>query len=512
MDPVSDLGVLLGKLVALALLLAAVVAWLVILARRRGKRLPASIAVSAVVTVGLASLLMLINGDVLPAPSAKAMNGLRVAAWLSASFFLLKVLDLVLIGEYLVERRGAHVPQVVRTLILGAGLVAAGLVILEVVLHINPVALVAVPTVATAVVGVALRDTLVRFFSGISLGKMIRVGDWVSVLDREGVVTEISFSHVTIMTRQQDLVIMPNDTVVRSSVINYSRAPAHLSEISVEVADGAPPAVVCGLLTEAAAAVEGVRREPKPEAILNAFTALGVEYRLRFAVRDYGRAPHIEGEVRTYVWHALRRLGLRLVSPRMAVLMEEPAKVAGKVDEADRFASFLVGLDFVRALSPEQVQILARGARAQEYLPGEKIVRQGDPGEELFVILEGSADVVLEHEGEEKVLTTLQDGQFFGEISLLTGEPRSATVVAKTPLRVMVLGKQTLSEIILDQPDLIEKIGELVAARRVQSAALRQQMTQEHAKQTMEKETRSLVARIQRFFRGKPAPARPGDP
>lgn len=507
-----DLGLLLAKLAVPALLLAAVVVWLAILSGRRGRRLPPSISAGAAVTVGLASLLTLINGDVLPAPSVKAMNGLRVAAWLAASFFLLKVLDLVLIGEYLIERRGAHVPQVVRTLVLGAGLVVAGLVILEFVLHVNPIALVAVPTVATAVVGVALRDTLVRFFSGISLGKMIRVGDWVSVLDREGIVTEISFSHVTIMTRQQDLVIMPNDTVVRSSVINYSRAPAHLSVISVEVADGAPPAVVCGLLTEAAAAVEGVRKEPRPEATLNAFTALGAEYRLKFAVRDYGRAPHIEGEVRTYVWNALRRMGLRLASPRMAVQMERAGAPAGKADEADRFASFLVGIDFVRALSPEQVQMLARGARAQEYLPGEKVVRQGDPGEELFVILEGSADVVLEHEGEEKVLTTLQEGQFFGEISLLTGEPRSATVVAKTPLRVMVLGKRTLSAIILDQPELIDKIGELVAARRVQSAAVRQQLTQDHAKQAMEKETRSLVGRIQRFFRGKPAPARPGEP
>ncbi|WP_447973126.1 cyclic nucleotide-binding domain-containing protein [Nitrospira sp. Kam-Ns4a] len=503
-----DLGPLLGKIATLALACAAVVVWLAVLARRRGRRVSPSIPVGAGATVGLASLLLLIQAEMLPVPSLRAMNALRVAAWLCASFFVLKALDLAVIGEYLIERRRAHVPQVVRTLVLGAGLVVAGLVVLEFVLHVNPIALVAVPTVATAVVGVALRDTLVRFFSGISLGKMIRVGDWISVLNYEGIVTEISFSHVTIMTRQQHAVILPNDNVVRSGIVNYSRAPAHICSILVEVADGPPPMVVCGVLTEAAGAVEGVLRTPKPEATLSAFTATGMEFRLKFAIRDYGRAPEIEGRARTYVWSALRRLGIPRSSPRMTVQMEEAGRGIGQRDEADRFASFLIGIDFVSALSAEQVQTLARGARSQEFLPGEKVVRQGEPGEELFVILDGAADVVLEHEGEEKILNTLQAGQFFGEISLLTGEPRSATVVAKTPLRVMVLGKQTLSGIIVEQPELIARISELVASRRVQSAAARQQMSQEHAKLALEKEARSLMGRIQRFFQGKPAPAR----
>jgi small-conductance mechanosensitive channel len=97
---------------------------------------------------------------------------------------------------------------------LGVEVVMAAVIILLLVMNINLVALVALPTVAAAVVGVALKDTLARFSAGIELGKMVKVGDWITTLEREGAVTHIGLEHITLMTREQDYVMLPNDNVI----------------------------------------------------------------------------------------------------------------------------------------------------------------------------------------------------------------------------------------------------------------------------------------------------------
>jgi hypothetical protein len=89
---------------------------------------------------------------------------LDATAYLGLAFLVLAVLDVLVVGEYLIERKGRYVPNVVRHLLLGAGVVAAGVIILRLVMNINLLALVALPTVAAAVVGVALKDTVARFF------------------------------------------------------------------------------------------------------------------------------------------------------------------------------------------------------------------------------------------------------------------------------------------------------------------------------------------------------------
>jgi small-conductance mechanosensitive channel len=131
------------------------------------------------------------------------------AAYLSVTFLVLTVVDALVIGEYLTEHRNQYIPEVVRNLMLGVGVVIAAVIILRLVLSINVVALVALPTVAAAVVGVALKDTLARFFAGVELGKMVKVGDWIATLEREGMITHIGLEHVTLMTREQDYVNLP---------------------------------------------------------------------------------------------------------------------------------------------------------------------------------------------------------------------------------------------------------------------------------------------------------------
>ena len=109
--------------------------------------------------------------------------------------------------------------------------------ILWLVMGINLVALVALPTVAAAMVGVALKDTVTRFFAGIELGKIVKVGDWITVLDREGIVTHIGMEHVTLLTRERDCVTLANDLVIQGGVTNFTRpTTTHFCNVYVDAA------------------------------------------------------------------------------------------------------------------------------------------------------------------------------------------------------------------------------------------------------------------------------------
>lgn len=488
----TDLGLVLGMIV------------LVYFARRREKGLPLLVIVVFVGTLLLASALMLFgSGFVAPLPS-QARAWLEFTTYLGISFVLLKLVDLLVIEDHLIDRRGAYIPDVLRTLILLVGMTVAGLVILRLVMNINVIALVALPTVATAVVGVALRDTLVRFFDGISLGKMMRVGDWVSVMDREGVVTDIGFGHVTLRTRDDDYVALPNSNVIQASLINYSRpTTAHGCHILVEAAYRTPPAQVRTVLADAASAVSAVLADPSPEAMVEAFKDSGILYRLRFWIEDYSKHQLIQSEVMTYVWTAFQRNGIEIPFPQRVVqtLMPQDRGVVMK-RQADQIVAHLAKVDFFAILGPRQIESLASEARVQEFLPGEEVVRQGESGEELFIILDGTAEVRVRQDGLSSAVASLQGGQFFGEMSLLTGEPRTATVLALTPLKVVAISKQALSQVVQEDRSLVDRISEVVARRHVEMAATKEQLSRESAKLALASQKQSLMARIQNFLWG----------
>jgi small-conductance mechanosensitive channel/CRP-like cAMP-binding protein len=497
----ADMWMVLTKIAGTAVLLIVIVVGLSALARTRHRTLSPTIVLVAGVAFVLIGVRVVVGAGLLPAPSPRMSAVLVGASWFSTTFLVLKILDFLVIGEYLIDRHGVYLPDVVRVLIVGVGLFAAGLVILDVLLDINPVALVALPTVMTAIVGVALRDTLVRFFSGIALGKIVRIGDWVSVLDREGIVTGISFSHITLMTREQTQVTLPNDTVVHSTVTNYSRTPVHVCCLFVDALADVPPGKVSPVLVDAAKSVKGVLADPGPLVQVKAFKESSVQYQLKFAIADYGQAHTLESVVRTYVWNAFRREGIQIPSSQLVVHMDKGEASGAEVwlDE-DEIVSHIREVDIFSILLPEQVTLLARSAKELHFLPGERLVRQGDLGEELFIILQGIVDVHVEVGGLSKVVNTLHQGQFFGEMSLLTGEPRSTTVVAQTPVRVLMIGKQSLSCSIEGNTELIHKIGALVVDRQLRSQAAREELNRERTNRDVTPETRSLIVKIQKFL------------
>ena len=498
-----SVGALVGTVVAILACAAAVLIGLAYLFARRNKPAPPLPFYAGGVGVFFVIASLVGHSDLVSHLNHLVRAGLDVAAWLGASFFLVTILDALIIGEWLIERGQRYIPDIVRQLLIGAEVVAAGVLILWLVMGINLVALVALPTVAAAMIGVALKDTLTRFFSGIELGKIVKVGDWITVLDREGIVTHIGMEHVSLLTRAHDVVSLPNDLVIQSGVTNFTRpTTTHFCNVFVEAAYRTPPEQVCATLLETAAAVSGVLPDPKPTALVTAFNESAIQYRIKFPIGDFSQRDLIESAMRTYIWHAFARKGIEIPFPQRVVHQNTGADDVSHSHTVERISAQLTTIDFLATLDAKQLEVLAKGARWELYLPGERVVRQGDAGEVLYVIVSGRADVRLEQGGLSSTVTTLEPGKFFGEMSLLTGEPRSATVVAVTELSVIAVGKAALLQVFQEDRRLIERIGEVVARRQAATAAAKAQLSRDAAALSVVTHTRSLVERIQSFFWG----------
>ena len=105
--------------------------------------------------------------------------------------------------------------------------------------------------------------------------------------------------------------------------------------------------------------------------------------------------------------------------------------------DALRICEFLRPIDLFKTLTPRQLTDVAEEMTKRHYAAGEIIIREGEPGEEFMLISEGEVEVIrAEHE-----VARLGPGDFFGEVALISGEPRNATVVAVTEVDTYVLGK-----------------------------------------------------------------------
>jgi small-conductance mechanosensitive channel len=319
-----------GMLLTLTAVLGAVLAGLGYLGHRGNRPVPAKIVWAACLTILSACVWWAVEGRLVGGTSAAAMPWVQLAAGVCGALFVLLVADHLLVGEYLIQRRGRYLPELARTLMIGIGLACVTLVLLDTVLNINVIALVALPTVATAVVGVALKDVFARFFAGIQLGKMIRTGDWISTLEYEGMVTAVGAEHVSLLTRDQDLLMLPHDRVIEGGVKNFTRpTPVHISSVTVSATSKMSPVRVCAVLAEAAGAVNGVVPDPQPVAYVTAFTDSGIEYQLRWAITDCSRRLAIKSQVLSYVWNAFQRNGIDIPFPQRIVRHASETAPAG---------------------------------------------------------------------------------------------------------------------------------------------------------------------------------------
>jgi small-conductance mechanosensitive channel/CRP-like cAMP-binding protein len=358
--------------------------------------------------------------------------------------------------------------------------------------------LLATSAVGAVVVGFALQDTLGNFFAGlaIQIEKPFRVGHWISIAGSEGRVEQVTWRATKLRTKNGQFLIVPNSVISKDPILNYSE-PTVPTRLEVEVGASylTPPNEVKAAIHRAMANAPLVLRDPEPVVIIKAFGASSVDYAAKFWIEDYDQDILAKDQVRTNLWYEFRRSNIEIPWPIQIEYSreEQPIRTHAHIDAA---AARLRAIDLFSTLSPEAARGLAHDAADHLFAAGEAIVRQGDHGDSMFVVLRGMVHVVLEPSGQQ--VATIDAGGVFGEMSMLTGDPRTATVRAATDVQVLEIAAGDMRRLAQATRGLIEHISTVVEARRTglamaEATAAAVAAAQVHA-------PHSLLARIKAFL------------
>ncbi len=259
-------------------------------------------------------------------------------------------------------------------------------------------------------------------------------------------------------------VYIPNTLLQTGVFSNYTAGnPANQLSFKVSASYDAPPARVKETLLKCVESVKGVMSSPAPMVSLSEYADSGVNYTLLYWIDDYTHTPIIQDDVATRVWYAFQREGIEIPYPTRTVHLQRSTDAVKK--SQSHIQDALKRWALAEAFFSEELQELSQSTHNRVFAPGEIIVRKGDKGDSLFAIVEGQVDIFVSSELDHPV-ASLGTNEIFGEMSLLTGEPRAATVRAKTSVEVLEIEKSGLQKVIAKRPDLSDRLAELVHQRQ----------------------------------------------
>jgi len=354
--------------------------------------------------------------------------------------------------------------------------------------------------VGTVILGFALQETLANFFAGVSLltERIYTPGDWIALGETEGEVLRISRRSTQIRTRTHDILTLANRQIGAGPVRNLSRPDGlHAEFVVVSAPYDAPPNKVRAALAAAAQACPQVLREPAPRIRLHRYGDSGIDYQLKIFMRDVAGAPDIRSAVQVQVWYEFRRADISFPYPVRELRRLPDAAPTQLTPETVRAS--LQATSLFAALPDPVLQELATGTRTLDYADGEGIVEEGAPGDACYVVYAGRVVVSVAGASAQRKVAELGPGSLFGEMSLLTGESRSASVHAVGDVRLLALSSGVLGSALQQHADLAQDLAEMVTLRREGLVEARAQLDAD-TKARVARETVKLSALIRRFL------------
>jgi small-conductance mechanosensitive channel len=379
------------------------------------------------------------------------------------------------------------------------GIVQGALVIavfLMVVTLVFPDQLFAASAVGAVVIGFALQDTLGNFFAGLALqiDRPFKPGHWIEVGPFQGRVTDITWRATRIQTKTGNLIIVPNNIIGKEAITNYSE-PLSPTRLFVEVGTGyeVPPNVVRDAIETALAGCSRVLKTPQADVVLTDFGGSAVMFRARFWVQEFEQDERARDQVRNAIYYEFRRRDIEIPWP-IQVQYERQEVRRDPAAEQERHSRHIAAVPIFSGLGAEVHAALAAATRERLFGREEVIVREGDPGGSMFLVIDGAVAITVGPDKREVAVTNA--GGYFGEMSLLTGDKRSATVTARGDCTLLEISADAFGAHVRSNPSVLDAFAEAATVRRGELEAVKSApgATPASAKA-------SLLARMKHFFK-----------
>ncbi len=436
--------------------------------------------------------------------------------WAAVTFLYL--IETLLLLAYARSDRSFPVPALLRNIVRFIIILLAAFVVLRYGLKIDISPLLASTALLTAVIGFALQGVLGNLLAGMSmhLTRSVLPSDWVEIGSEEGKVIATNWRETRLRTIGGHTIVIPN-SMVASSVIRNLTVPTALRrhDINVGASYSDAPGEVIEALVAAAKSVDKVLSRPAPSAYVTEFQDYGINYVLRFWTERYHDRVPIEGDVGRMIWYRFKRRGIEIPFPMsdkllndfMAVVYRQ-RKMSPEEDEIRRRAADLAASDLISSfLSDEEgnsllregdLERLARHTRRVRFTEGEILFRQGEQGNFCYILVSGELEGRIEYsdlDGSPAAVFAVKPGSLIGEMSLVTGLPRTATVRSLAESELLELGEEGFRQLLSFREEIPERLAELVSTRAAANAAELERLREINIEEAAESITKESIFR-----------------
>lgn len=418
---------------------------------------------------------------------------------------LISLLNRYLWDYYYQTRRHTVIPTLLREFVAGVIFLVALLLVLSIGYHAEAElkGLLAGSGVAAIILAFGMQNLLRSIVAGASLQirPPYKLGDWLKVGEHIGEVVEIGWGDTRLRTNDAVSIEIPNNKMVDETIINLSSPTAlHAMRVTVGADYNAPPNRVKDALRRAVTNATGIELSPPPKVFLKEFADSAILYDVKFWMTTHSTYNDVCDAIRTNIWYEFKRQKINIPFPMRTVQVERKATTSPPPAHLEA-AAMLRSEPLFACLDPEQVAGLLRKAEINQFGRGEPIIEEGTDGESMFILLRGTAQVsISKNEGLIRV-GVLRQGDCFGEMSLLTGEPRTATVRADHDCEVLEISKPVMGELLRSSPGCLNQLSELLAKRKLETEGLVKGAAAPEAQAAKQREyTASFLRRVRSFF------------
>jgi small-conductance mechanosensitive channel/CRP-like cAMP-binding protein len=422
----------------------------------------------------------------------------KIVLWMALAVILIKLLVGFVFGPVFRASMGYEAPSLGRNIVsILAYITVFVLIFKQIYPGVDLGAVLTTSAIFGVILGLALQDTLGNLFAGISLqaDKPFAVGDVIAVQSKgTGVVEGINWRGVKIRTFSNHVLLMSNSQLSKEAIEVCPRENLNARLVFFSTLYSDSPAKTIHIVRETVREVENVSPAITPNVRIRNLGESSIEWEVKYWLIDYAKYNDTDALVRQRIWYAFHRAGITFAYPTRTIHLQRKAAEQDDLGVMRDLVDRLAAADIFAPLSMDETKRLAEGAERRMFAPGEVVIRAGDPGDSMFVINRGLVEIQLADETRSRTVASLQEGDFFGEMALFTGEARTANVVAAEETEVFEIGHDAMKHLFETNPDLVESLSHTIAERQIALQAGAQGTDAE------EKESAGIFAAIIRFF------------
>ncbi len=352
-------------------------------------------------------------------------------------------------------------------------------------------------------IGLGFQNIASNFISGITIlfEQPLKVGDLVEVNDLLGIVEKISIRSTVVRTLDNVFVIVPNQSLIENHIINWSyRDQKCRVHVPVGVAYGSDTTLVTEALLAAARKHPRVLAQPSPKVWFKEFGDSSLNFELLVWVNDPPGIPQLKSDLNFSIEIELNLRDISIpfpqrdlhiknledfiplfqgygdlkVSDHSGLEVDSQTKTSQNSEynslRTQSLRDLLRQISYFQNCTPRQIRELIEQGYRQILPPGQVICREGDPGNSFYVILSGSVEIYSEKLG--KHIVNRHAGEFIGEMALLMGTPRSASIRTIEQTTLFLVDHTNLQKLLLNHSQLADQISAELASRSESLASM----------------------------------------